>query len=130
MVTNSLNREIFRHFWLGHNPAWFDSAFDTSYPRFNVIEGKDDFTIEVAVPGWKREELSVTLKDNELRIKGSKKRSEGGDPYLHQGLSRKSFDKLFVLNSDLQVESVKLEDGLLSIHIIKDTSKEEVLTIN
>lgn len=129
MVTHSLNREIFRHFWLGHNPAWFDHI-DTSYPRFNIIEGKDDYTVEVAVPGWKREELSVVLKDNELRVKGSRKNSEGGDPYLHQGLSRKSFDKLFVLNSDLKVESVSLDSGLLSIKIVKDTSREEVLTIN
>ena len=46
-----------------------------------------------------------------------------GDPYLHQGLSTKSFDKVFVLNSDLIVEKVKLEDGLLTINIARDKSQ-------
>lgn len=124
MVTNAISRELFRNFWLGHNPAWLENDFaNTSYPRYNIVEGKAGFTIEVAVPGWSKKDLKVVVKDNELRIKGSRD-DRGGDSYLHQGLSTKSFDKVFVLNNDLKVEQVKLLDGLLTITIERDRSAE------
>ena len=124
MVANAINRELFRNFWLGHNPAWFENDFmDTSYPRYNVVEGKQGFKLEIAVPGWSKKDLKVVVKDNELRIIGSRE-DQGGDSYLHQGLSSKSFDRVFVLNSDLKVEEVKLLDGLLTITIERDRSAE------
>lgn len=125
MVTNAISRELFRNFWLGHNPAWFENEdfASTSYPRYNIVEGKAGFVIEVAVPGWSKKDLKVVVKDNELRIQGSRD-DRGDDSYLHQGLSTKSFDKVFVLNNDLKVEEVKLLDGLLTITIERDRSAE------
>ena len=70
-----------------------------------------------------KKQLSVVQQDNELRIKGVKD-SEGGDNYLHRGLSGKSFDKTFILNSDLKVGEIKLLDGLLTVNITKDKTKE------
>tara|TARA_B100001996_G_scaffold124837_1_gene94560 strand:- start:500 stop:889 length:390 start_codon:yes stop_codon:yes gene_type:complete len=123
MVAQQLHREILKNFWLGHNPAWFDQMDNNNYPRYNIVEGKSGFKLEIAVPGWSKKQLSVIQKDNELRIKGVKD-SEGGDNYLHQGLSAKSFDKTFVLNSDLKVETIKLLDGMLTVNITKDKTKE------
>ena len=122
MVAQQLHREILKNFWLGHNPAWFDQM-DNNYPRYNIVEGKSGFKLESAVPGWTKKQLSVIQKDNELRIKGTKD-SEGGDNYLHRGLSGKSFDKTFILNSDLKVRKITLQDGLLTVNITKDKSKE------
>ena len=96
MVGTNLHREILKNFWLGHNPAWLDQM-DSNYPRYNIVEGKSGFKLEIAVPGWSKKQLTVIQKDNELRIQGVKD-SEGGDNYLHRGLSGKSFDKTFVLN--------------------------------
>ena len=87
------------------------------------MEGKSGFKLEIAVPGWSKKQLSVVQHDNELRIKGTKD-SEGGDNYLHRGLSGKSFDKTFILNSDLKVRKITLQDGLLTVNITKDKSKE------
>ena len=114
--------KILKNFWLGHNPEWLDQM-ETNYPRYNIVEGKSGFKLEIAVPGWSKKQLSVIQRDNELRIKGVKD-SEGGDNYLHRGLSGKSFDKTFILNSDLKVGDIKLLDGLLTVNITKDTSKE------
>ena len=122
MVAQQLHREILKNFWLGHNPAWFDQM-DNNYPRYNIVEGKSGFKLEIAVPGWSKKQLSVVQHDNELRIKGVKD-SEGGDNYLHRGLSGKSFDKTFVLNSDLKVGTIKLKDGMLTVNITRDKSKE------
>ena len=128
MVANHISRELFRNFWLGHNPAWFDHMEHTSYPRYNIVEGKQGFRLEVAVPGWSKQDLKVKLHNNELSIKGQRE-EKGGDPYLHQGLSTKSFDKVFILNSDLQVDEVKLNDGLLTITITQDASSDELFDI-
>ena len=121
---NTIHREILKNFWLGHNPAWLDQMdMQQNYPRYNIVEGKSGFKLEVAVPGWSKKQLKVVQKDNELRIVGTKS-TEGGDNYLHQGLSPKSFDKTFVLNSDLTVTTIKLKDGLLTVDITKDSTKE------
>ena len=120
-MTN-IHREILKNFWLGHNPAWLDQSV-TNYPRYNIVEGESGFKLEVAVPGWSKKQLSVIQQDNELRIKGTKD-NEGGDNYLHRGLSGKSFDKTFILNSDLKVRKISLQDGLLTVNITKDKSKE------
>ena len=53
MVANQISRELFRNFWLGHNPAWFDHMETTAYPRYNIVEGKSGFRLEIAVPGWR-----------------------------------------------------------------------------
>ena len=123
-----LHREILKNFWLGHNPAWLDQSV-TNYPRYNIVEGESGFKLEVAVPGWSKKQLSVIQQDNELRIKGTKD-NEGGDNYLHRGLSGKSFDKTFILNSDLKVKKITLQDGLLTVNITKDKSKEVQLDID
>jgi molecular chaperone IbpA len=128
MVTNTIHREILKNFWLGHNPAWLDQM-ETNYPRYNIVEGKSGFKLEIAVPGWSKKHLSVTQQDNELRIKGVRD-NKGGDTFIHQGLSAKSFDKTFVLNSDLKVDSIKLLDGLLTVNITKDKSKETQFDID
>ncbi len=68
------------------------------------------------------------MRNNELLIKGSRK-DKGGDSYLHQGLSSKSFERVFVLNNDLKVGEVKLQDGLLTITIERDRSAEQTFDI-
>ena len=100
---------------------------DSNYPRYNIVEGSEGFKLEIAVPGWKKKDLSVRLVNNELRIKGSEAMKEV--ILIHQGLSTKSFDKVFVLNSDLK-SKVKLEDGLLTINIARDKSSEQEITIS
>jgi len=55
MVANTLHREILKNFWLGHNPAWFDQM-DSNYPRYNIVEGKSGFKLEIAVPGWSKKQ--------------------------------------------------------------------------
>jgi molecular chaperone IbpA len=99
-----------------------------SYPRYNLVDNDTGFKLEIAVPGWSKKELEVVLKDNELRISGSKS-NKGEDSYLHQGLSQKSFDRRFVLNSDLEVKSVKLENGMLDIEMTQTAGNKTVLEI-
>ena len=120
-------------FWLGMNNDWLLHNTDTSYPRYNIVENTStgNFRIEVAVPGWSKNELELVHEDTELLIKGKKERKLGDDErFTHQGLSLKSFERKFMLNLDLKVDSVELTDGLLTIALSKTpNSNRKVLDI-
>jgi len=121
-------------FWLGMNNDWLLQNTDTSYPRYNIVENVEtgNYRIEVAIPGWSKEELEVIHEDNELLLKGRKERKLGDtERFVHQGLSLKSFERKFILNNDLRVDSVELVDGLLTIALSKTpNSNRKVLEIN
>jgi len=121
-------------FWLGMNNDWLLQNTDTSYPRYNIVENVEtgNYRIEVAIPGWSKEELEVIHEDNELLLKGRKERKLGDtERFVHQGLSLKSFERKFILNNDLKVDYVELVDGLLTIALSKTpNSNRKVLEIN
>ena len=108
------------------------SYTDSGYPRYNLIAGNNNYRIEVAVPGWKKEELEIIFDNKELHIKGKKDTKLGDDEdFIHQGLSLKSFERRFILNADLLVDKVNLQDGLLTINLSRTPdSKKKILEIN
>ena len=119
-------------FWLGLDTPTLPSYTESGYPRYNLIEREGDYRIEVAVPGWKKDELESVFDNKELHIKGKKEQKLGADEqFVHQGLSLKSFERRFILNADLQVDEVSLQDGLLTIQLTRTPdSKRKILEIN
>ena len=119
-------------FWLGLDMPNLPSYTESSYPRYNLIAGNNDYRIEIAVPGWKKDELEIVFDNKELQIKGKKEHKLGDDQhFVHQGLSLKSFERRFILNADLLVDKINLQDGLLTIHLSRTPdSKRKVLEIN
>ena len=119
-------------FWLGLDMPTLPHYTETSYPRYNIIESKGNYRIEIAVPGWKKEELEIIADGEELQLKGKKEHKLVGDErFVHQGLSLKSFERRFILNADLQVDEVNLQDGLLTITLSRTpNSKRKILEIN
>ncbi len=119
-------------FWLGLDMPTLPSYTDSGYPRYNLIAGNNNYRIEVAVPGWKKEELEIIFDNKELHIKGKKDTKLGNDEeFVHQGLSLKSFERRFILNADLLVDKVNLQDGLLTINLSRTPdSKRKILEIN
>ncbi len=96
------------------------------YPPFNIEQtspaegesGVHHFRITLAVAGFTRDELSVTVEGNELIIKG--KQTEDEDrAFLHRGIAARQFVRVFVLADGLDVETADLENGLLSIDLVK-----------
>ena len=119
-------------FWLGLDNTYLPTYTESSYPRYNLIERAGDYRIEIAVPGWKKDELEIVFDNKELQIKGKKEHKLGDDErFVHQGLSLKSFERRFILNADLQVDEVNLQDGLLTINLSRTPdSKRKILEIN
>ena len=101
------------------------------YPPYN-IEQVDDNTLRItlAVAGFGREDLSVTVDDSQLTIRG--KQSDGGERvYLHRGIAARQFQRSFVLAEGIEVVGAELSNGLLHVDLVRPTvvSRERVVEI-
>jgi HSP20 family molecular chaperone IbpA len=99
------------------------------YPPYNIEQSGDDrLCITLAVAGFGREELNVTVEDRQLIIRG--KQSENGDKnFLHRGIAARQFQRAFVLAEGIEVSGASLENGLLSICLERPKSNTIVRTI-
>ena len=100
------------------------------YPPYNIEQSADDkLRITLAVAGFSREELNVTVEDRQLFIRG--KQSETNDKnFLHRGIAARPFQRAFVLAEGIEVVGASLENGLLSIDLERPKSNTIVRTID
>ena len=109
----------------------FDTAFEshTNYPPYNLVkESSVDFRLEIALAGYKREDISVSTEWNKLFVESGKVRNSE-DEYLHQGLAKRAFTRTWTLSDDVEVKDVSFEDGLLTIklnRVIPEHQKRKV----
>ena len=95
-----------------------------NYPPFDLIKlGDNDFRIELAVAGFKPDEIDITAQQNVLLVTGRKKEEaeEGkGQNYVYRGIATRSFERRFALADHIQVKGADMKDGLLSIDIVRE----------
>lgn len=103
-----------------------------NYPRYNIIRHSDGaYTLEVALPGWKKEDLEVKFSDGKLTLRGTSKLQQSeGDVYLHKGLSGKMFERTFTVTAGLTLGKVTLTDGILRVPFQPDPQDERIVTIH
>ena len=112
----------------------FDSMFDRleklqtqqqSYPPHNVIKhGDDKYEIAIAVAGFSEKDLIVEQEENVLTI-ASKDVDGEEKEYLHRGIATRKFKKTFTLGEYVEVESVDLVNGILSVNLLKIIPEEK-----
>lgn len=117
--TNALNRalvgfdQIFNDF-----ETRFANQVANNYPPFNILKRTEDhYEIQVAVAGFSREEIDITVENNELVITGTKIEEHDTADYLHRGLAARNFERVFRLTQYLEVEGAEFKDGLLIVKI-------------
>jgi molecular chaperone IbpA len=109
----------------------FDTVYEshTNYPPYNLVkESSIDFRLEIALAGYKRDDLRVSTEWNKLSVESGKVRNSG-DEYLHQGLAKRAFIRTWTLSDDVVVGDVSFEDGLLTIklnRVIPEHQKRKV----
>jgi molecular chaperone IbpA len=99
-----------------------DSAarIETSYPPYDiVVTGENAYRLTMAVAGFKREDIDITVKENALLVSGRSQKDDGAQ-YLHHGLARRSFERRFQLADHLKVTGATLEDGLLHVDLARE----------
>jgi molecular chaperone IbpA len=89
-----------------------------NYPPHNVVKLDDThYVIEVAVAGFKQEEIDVELKEGTLVVKGEKAKVEDDakPEYLHKGISNRNFTRSFIFPENMEVRAATVENGILAI---------------
>ena len=94
-----------------------------NYPPFDLLRtGENAFRIELAVAGFKPEEIDITAQQNVLIVSGKKKdESEDRDSdFIYRGIATRSFERRFALADHIQVRGADLKDGLLAIDLVRE----------
>lgn len=93
----------------------------TGYPPYNIESvGDNAYRIEIAVAGFKAEEIDIQVKENLLTVTGRKAANDDARRYLHRGLAERNFDRRFQLADYVIVTAADLKDGLLSIALKRE----------
>ena len=94
-----------------------------NYPPFDLIKlGDNDYRIELAVAGFKPDEIDITAQQNVLIVSGRKsdEMDEKGTDFVYRGIANRSFERRFALADHIQVRGADMKDGLLSIELKRE----------
>lgn len=103
-----------------------DAAFQTEktsngYPPYNIeVIEENNYSITVAVAGFKESELDIQVENGVLTVQGKKQSDAAEKTFLHQGIANRSFERKFNLADHIEVVGADLQDGLLSINLVKE----------
>lgn len=99
------------------------------YPPYNIEQaGPGRLRITLAVAGFTPDELSVTVEDKQLFIRG-KQTEAAGREFLHRGIAARQFQRAFVLADGIEVTGAELENGLLSVELNRPRAESVVRSI-
>ena len=94
-----------------------------NYPPYNIhSNGKDNYTIELAVAGFDEKNLSINLEDGLLTISGNK--DNENSQYMHRGIANRSFRRTFRLAEYVEVIGAGIKNGILQIHLERKLPEE------
>lgn len=92
-----------------------------NYPPFNIERrGDDAYRITLAVAGFKPADIDITAQQNLLVVQGKKADEGSAGQYLHVGIAQRGFERRFELADYVRVEDAQLEDGLLTIDLVRE----------
>jgi molecular chaperone IbpA len=93
----------------------------SNWPPYNIeTTGENAYRVEIAVAGFKPEELNVEVKEGTLTVAGRKTANDDAKRYLHRGLAERNFERRFQLADYVLVTDAQLADGLLSIDLKRE----------
>ena len=108
----------------------FDSVFNlnesnTSYPPYNILKSNNNYTISLAIAGFSKDEVDVSLQENELVVKGVAKDQDDKIEFLHRGIAGRNFERKFRLADTIKVSDANYEDGLLNIYLEREIPEHQ-----
>ncbi|QLQ18004.1 MAG: Hsp20 family protein [Exiguobacterium profundum] len=100
------------------------------YPPFNIeATAENAYRITLAVAGFREEDLSITVEDRQLVIRGRQAEDTGERVFLHRGIAARAFQRSFVLADGVEVAGALLENGLLHVDLKRSVPETVVQTI-
>ncbi|MEL7460946.1 MAG: Hsp20 family protein [Pseudomonadota bacterium] len=103
---------------------------DNGYPPYNIEStGENAFRITLAVAGFRDQDLSITLEDRQLVIRGRQADDDGERIFLHRGIAARQFQRTFLLADGVEVTGAAQENGLLHVDLRRAVPESVVQTI-
>jgi molecular chaperone IbpA len=112
----------------------FANSVSNNYPPHNILRlGDNDYAIQLAVTGFAKSEISVTVEDNVLIVKGESMTTDHApEQYLHRGLATRDFAKEFPLAEHIEVSGAEIANGMLTVKLIRnvpESAKPKIIDI-
>jgi molecular chaperone IbpA len=106
-------------------------APSVNYPPYNIVKVDDEhFTIELAVAGFSKKDISISKEKEVLSIEGKSEDTE--KEFVHRGLASREFRRSFTLADDVEIVGAQLLDGILSVdmkRVIPEADKPQLIKI-
>ena len=104
--------DYFNRFWESETPS--------NYPPYNIVQVNNvESRIEIALAGFKKDEVKVYTEFGKLYVEGKKEESKDVGEFVHKGLAQRSFTRVWSISDDTEVRDVRFNDGLLVIELGK-----------
>jgi len=109
---------------IGMDDSYFDRFLNlqqtSNYPPYNLVNvNNHESRLEIALAGFKKEEVHVYTEYGKLFVTGKKEEEEAGVDYQHRGLAQRSFERAWEITEDVLVKECTFEDGLLVVTLGK-----------
>ena len=105
---------------------------EPNYPAYNIAKDDDEhYRVEVALAGFSQEEISIQTEKGILTIEA--KKAEEQSNYIHQGIAKRAFSKMFRLAEYMKVEDAQFLDGILTVFLyreVPDADRPKQISIN
>lgn len=130
MVT-SFGMDLFRDpFFIGFNRdmermrRFHEQAMQQPYPPYDLVEvDTDTYELSIAVAGFAKEDIDVSVDNGTLIVKGEKEKSD--DKYVHKGIATRKFTRTYALGEYMEVTGANLENGMLTITVERIVPEEK-----
>ena len=102
------------------NRFWDSVDSNSNYPPYNLVQVNNvESRLEIALAGFKKEEVQVYTEFGKLYVEGKKEESENVGEFVYKGLAKRSFTRQWTLADDTEVRSVSFDNGLLTVELGK-----------
>lgn len=100
------------------------------YPPYNIeAVSENAYRITLAVAGFREDDLSITVEDRQLVVRGRQADDSGDRVFLHRGIAARAFQRSFVLADGVEVAGASMEHGLLNVDLRRQVPETVVQTI-
>jgi len=101
------------------NRFW-DEPTHSNYPPYNLVQVNNvESRLEIALAGFKKDEVCVYTEFGKLYVEGKKEESKDAGEFVHKGLAQRSFNRVWTISDDTEVRGVRFDDGLLVVELGK-----------
>lgn len=104
----------------------FANQLTTNYPPYNIARIEENlYEISIAVTGFDKNEINVTLEQDRLTVTGQRvERTDENVEFLHRGLALRDFERTFTLADHMKIKSAEMKNGILTILIEREIPEE------